>query len=139
MARRKVDMSEAYDYMREKSGSYVLCFDVRHMTAFNDLSKKAGDLAILETAARIDRVATDDMLVMRIGGDEFALLTGLHDEQAAKAVADEVLKRNGDPIVFEEKAIPLSLWCGTTKIPETIRYNDLFNHLQKTIDASKLK
>lgn len=38
MARKKVDMSEAYDYLRGNKGSYVLCFDVRNLMDFNAIS-----------------------------------------------------------------------------------------------------
>lgn len=137
MARKKVDISDAYDYMRDKKGSYVLCFDAKHLTAFNDLSNKAGDIAILEMASRIDGAASDDMLVLRIGGDEFALLTGFYDEESARRLADEILKKNGEPISYEGKKLPLSLWCGITEIPESLRYSEFFVDLHNTIVKSK--
>ena len=137
MARKRVDMSEAYDYLRERKGSWVLCFDVQNLTGFNNISRKAGDLAILEQAARIDRAAADDMLLLRIGGDEFALITGLHDRAAAQALAETVLARNGEPIVFEGKSLPLSLWCGLTAIPGSLRYSEFFTDLHRTITDSK--
>lgn len=106
MARKRVDISDAYDYLREKKSSYVLCFDIRHLTALNNISTKIGDMAILEEAARINNVTTDDMLMMRIGGDEFALLSGLYDIDKAKEISEIVLSQNGQPIVFEGKRIP---------------------------------
>ncbi|PKM62523.1 MAG: AraC family transcriptional regulator [Firmicutes bacterium HGW-Firmicutes-21] len=137
MARRKVDMSEAYDYLKERKGSYVLCFDIQHCMAFNSISFKAGDLAILEAASRIDKAANDDMLVIRIGGDEFALITGLYDYEKARELSEEVLKKNGDIIVFENKKLPLSLWCGITKIPESLKYNELYTSMHEAIWESK--
>lgn len=137
MARKRVDISEAYDYMRERKGSYVLCFDIQHLTAFNNISRKAGDLAILEQASRIDKAATDEMLTIRIGGDEFALLTGLYDEEQAKKIMDSVLSLNGNGITYDGKSYPLSLWCGITTIPESLRYNEFFTDLHDTIIKSK--
>lgn len=137
MARKKIDMSEAYDFLRNLKGSYVLCFDIQHLTLFNNLSIKAGDLAILEMAARIESAAGDDMLVIRIGGDEFALLTGLYEYEEATKVSEEVLKKNGEPIIFDGKELPLSLWCGITKVPETLRYSEFFTDMHNTISNSK--
>lgn len=137
MARKKVDMSEAYDFLRGLKGSYVLCFDIQHLTLFNNVSIKAGDIAILEMASRINRAAGEDMLVMRIGGDEFALLTGLYDYKEAKKLSEEVLRKNGEPIICDGKEFPLSLWCGMTKIPETLRYSEFFTDMHRTISDSK--
>ena len=138
MARKRVDMSQSYEFLREMKGSYVLCFDVQNLTYLNKISHKAGDLAILEAAARIDEVSTDDMLMMRIGGDEFALLTGLYDENRAIEIRNKVLNQNKKCIVFEKKEYPISLWCGITKIPESLRYSDFFTDLHNTIVESKV-
>jgi AraC family transcriptional regulator len=137
MARKKVDISEAYEFLRNLKGSYVLCFDIQHLMELNDISVKAGDLAILEMASRIDKAASEDMLVIRIGGDEFALLTGLYDHDEAKKLSEEVLKKNGEPIVYEDKKLPLSLWCGITKVPENLRYSEFFTDMHDTIKTSK--
>lgn len=137
MARKRVDMSEAYDYFKERKGSYVLCFDIQHLTAFNNLSTRAGDLAILEMASRIDKAASDDMLVLRIGGDEFALISGLHDYEGAKNPSEKVLSKNGGAIDFDGQKLPLLLWCGITQIPETLRYSEFFTDMHKTISESK--
>ena len=104
VGRRKVDVSDAYDYLKEKQGSYVLCFDMRHLTEINAVSNKAGDLALLEMASRIDSAASEDMLLLRVGGDEFALITGLYGENKAKALGEEVLRHNGSPIQYEDQA-----------------------------------
>ncbi len=137
MARKRVDMTEAYDYFKQHKGTYVLCFDVQNLTAFNNISRRAGDLAILEMASRIDGVANENMLPLRIGGDEFALITGLVDEDHVKKLSDEVLGKNGDLINFEGKQLPLSLWCGIMKIPETLRYSEFFTDMHSAITESK--
>lgn len=137
MARKRVDMSDAYDFLKEKSGSYVLCFDIQGLVPINMISSKAGDLAILTCAARINDAAGDGMLAMRIGGDEFALVTGFTDEGEARALSETVLKKNGEPILFEGQTIPLALYCGVTKIPKSLRYSEFFSELHRTIQDSK--
>ena len=137
MARKRVDMSEAYDFFRETKGSYVLCFDGRNLSEINAISRKAGDMAILEMVHRIDHVSTDQMLVMRICGDEFALITGLYDEKEVRKLADKVLENNGKPILVDGKEVPLSLWCGMIRIPESLRYSDFFVQMHDAIKLSK--
>jgi AraC family transcriptional regulator len=137
MAQKRVDISEAYDYLRGKKGSYVLCFDMRHLTEINALSSKAGDHAILEMVSRIDGASSDEMCVLRIGGDEFALITGFYDLEEAEGLRESILKRNGEPILFEGKSLPLSLWCGIIKIPDSLRYDDFFNDMHAAIEKSK--
>ncbi len=138
MASKKVDLSEAYDFLRQRRGSYVVCFDINGLVPINDISHQAGDLAILEALTRVDGVATDDMLVLRIGGDEFALVTGLTDRAAAQALADRVTARNGQPFLWAGREIPLTLWAALTTIPsDTLRYNDLFVNMHRAIADSK--
>ena len=137
MTRKKLDMSEAYDFLRSMNDSYVLCFDLQHLTAINDVSGKAGDLAIFEAISRLENAAADDMIVLRVGGDEFALLTGLYDYDEAKNLSEKVLQRNGEPILFEDKELPVSLWCGITKIPANLRYSEFFTDMHETIEKSK--
>lgn len=138
MSGKKVDLSEAYDFLSQRRGTYVICFDISGLMPINEISRKAGDLAILETAARIDHAATDNMLALRIGGDEFALLTGLSDASTAQAIADKVLAENGKPFSCDGRAIPLTLWAALTTIPEQVlRFDDLFTRMQRVIDQSK--
>lgn len=138
MARKRVDINEAYEYLLSRCGSYVLCFDGVHFMKFNEISRKAGDMAIIEMASRIDRAAGDDMQVMCIGGDEFALITGLYDEDKVVKLRDEILKRNGEPVIFGGRELPLSMWCGITKIPDNLHYDEFFTGLHKAIEDSKV-
>lgn len=138
MARKKVDLSEAYDYFREHSGTYILCFDVKNLSQINKISHKTGDLAILEMVYRINSVATDDMLVMRIGGDEFALMTGADDSKVAQDLADRVMQMNGNTFVCDGVEYPLSLWVGISLMPQSsLRYGELFTDMHKAICDSK--
>ena len=103
----------------------------------NAISVKAGDLAILEAVTRIENAADDNMIVLRVGGDEFALLTGLYDYDEAKNLSEKVLRKNGEPILFEDREVPVSLWCGITKIPASLRYSEFFTDMHEAIEKSK--
>ncbi len=138
MARKKVDLSEAYEVFRQLGGTCVICFDGVGLMKINDISHEAGDKAILESARRIDAAATDDMLVLRIGGDEFALFTGKADMKEAEEVMLKVLASNGQPILCNGQEIPLSLRAGITRIPESgLRYSELFSQMHETIEQCR--
>ena len=138
MARKNVDISEAYDLLKQMKDTYVLCFDIAGMDSINKISYKAGDLAILETARRIDAASGDNMLLLRIGGDEFALITGLEEETAAKGLAEKVLSQNGECFTYETKLLPLSLHCALITVPDgTLKYGSFFTRMHEAIDESK--
>lgn len=104
----------------------------------NDISHKAGDLAILTELERLDAAAGEEDVVFRIGADEFVVVTNSTDIAYAEAIAEKVRAKNGEPIVFEGKEIPLILYVGVTKLSEgVVRYNELFTELHQKIMESK--
>ncbi len=138
MARKKVDISEAYDEIVKMKGTYVICFDIVGLVPINDISYDAGDIAILESAKRIDKVSTEEMIQLRIGGDEFALITGSKDRDYVDKLIQEILVHNGECIVWEGKEIPLSLRCGIVEVPDKgLKYNKFFNDMHDAINKSR--
>ena len=137
-SQKKVDIADAYDVFKSMKGTFVICFDIVNLTFINSISRAAGDLAIVESARRIDEVKDDDMLMFRIGADEFALVTGLKDLQNTEKLAEKVLSSNGSVIEYNDQKIPLSLRAGYTKIPnEPLRYSDFFTNMHQAIEESK--
>ena len=62
-------VSRLFDYLNERTGTYVLCFDIVGLMRINDeISREAGDKVILESLKRINAAAGEDMPVLRIGG-----------------------------------------------------------------------
>lgn len=137
MTRNRVDISELYDALREMAGTYVLCFDIVNFIAVNEISHEAGDIAILEILGRIEREAPDTMLLFRIGGDEFALATGLSDAAAAEEVAARVLARNGEAFDYQGRGIPLSLRAGCVRMEQKLKYDELFGALHGAIECAR--
>ena len=120
------DISELYDLFVQRRNCYFVCCDIRSLVPINDISRKAGDLAIIETMNRMQREAGDEDIVFRIGGDEFVILTNREDIQYAEDISEKIRKYNGQTIVFEDKEIPLSLHIATAKFEgENLRYRDL--------------
>ena len=138
MNRTVFDISELYDLFQARRDCYFVCCDIDHLVPINEISHKAGDLAILESMNRMDAVAGEDDVLFRIGGDEFALLTNSEDEAYAKNLAEQILSRNGEPIDFEGRKIPLSLYAGVVKLGKKVgRYSEMFSELQSVIMKAK--
>lgn len=127
----KFDISELYDYIREKKDTYILSFDTaRLMEINNTYGRTAGDKVILECLHRIDEQCADGMVMFRIGGDEFVLVTGLSDKAAVQALADKILSHNGSTITHEGAEIPVSMRAGAVLLDSgTPRYQELFSRL----------
>lgn len=131
---KNVDISELYELFKTRKNCYFVCCDIDHLVPINEISNKAGDLAILESLRRMEAEAGAEDVIFRIGGDEFVLLTDSEDAAYAEGIADSIREKNGKPIVFEGKEIPLRLHIAVTKYSSgNIRYKDLFAQLHNAI------
>lgn len=137
--RRKVDISQLYDELKKLGGTYVLCADICHLKPINDTyGYSAGDLVIAETARRIDAAIADDMLLFRIGRDEFAVVTGLHSAADAEILAAKITKSNGSPVTYDGQEISLSMRIGISKIPGgTLSYKEALDNMLDAVDKVK--
>ena len=123
----RFDISELYDYIRGKKGTYMLSFDISHLTPINsNYGSEAGDKVILEGLRRIDAECAEGMLMFRIGGDEFTLVTGLSDKAEVEKLAEKILSRNGEPVNHNGVDIPVSLRAGAVLITGRPTYSELF-------------
>lgn len=136
--RKHVDISELYDLFVSRKDCYFVCCDIKSLVPINDISRKAGDLAILESMNRMLAASSDTDVVFRIGGDEFVLLTNSTDISYAENIAEKIRGFNGKTFRYEEQDIPLSLHVSVTKHDGAqIKYNDLFTNLHLAIKNSK--
>jgi len=131
MARYKnVDISELYDLFTSRRGCYFVCCDIVNLVGINDISHKAGDLAILEAMKRFNDEAGEEDYVFRIGGDEFAMLTNSEDGRYALEVAERIKSHNGETIDYNGEKLPVSLFAGVMKLDDKpLRYSELFSGL----------
>lgn len=112
---------------------YIVCFDIAGMIKINEISREAGNLALMETVHRIHAHAASNMQIFRIGRDEFALITPYQDISEAEAFAAKVLKHNGDTFSYKGQPIPLYLrsWYGKNILTEATP--NLAKQLQETV------
>lgn len=99
-----------YDAIRERAGTWAVAFDTCCLSVINEQhGSAAGDLAIAECLRRIDEAREAGMVLFRIGGDEFILLTGSADENDARRIAEKVAARNGEEILSGTQRIPVTM------------------------------
>lgn len=136
--RKNVDISELYDLIVERKNCYYVCSDIKRLIPINEISYKAGDLAILESMNRLHDVAGEEDVVFRIGGDEFVLLTASEDQAYAEELVEKLLAKNGNTFRYEDMDIPLNLYAVASKLDlKNIKYNALFQKLHETIQENK--
>lgn len=135
---KRVDISELYDLFIDRKECYFVCCDIKSLVPINEISRKAGDLAILEVLRRMEKVAGVDDIVFRIGGDEFVLLTNNKDIAYASMLAEHILKMNGQSFRYEGKDIPVNVYAGVIRFNgDGLKYDDLFICLHNTIKECK--
>ena len=137
-ARKPVDISELYDLFVERKQCYFVCCDIQGLIPINNISREAGDLAILEAFHRMNQASGQEDIAFRIGGDEFALLTNSEDIHYAEEIAEKIAAQNDQPFTYEDRQIPLHLYISITKLDgNTIKYSELFTKLHTSIKNTK--
>ena len=128
--RRKCDISELYDFLKSRADCWCVICDIYHLIPINDISRKAGDLAISESLRRMESVCGDEDVVFRIGGDEFVLLTSSSDRAYAEGLQQRILAMNGQLIPYKEAEVPLKLYADLVKVDAgNLKYAELFPKL----------
>ncbi len=137
--RKKIDISELYDCIRERKGCYLVLCDIKNLIPINDISLKAGDLAIITAMKRMEQAAGDEDIVFRIGGDEFVILTSSSDENYARNIGEDILGHNEEVILWEGKEIPLSLYVIIVRYEggTALRYSEFFTMLQNELSEER--
>lgn len=132
-SKKKFDVSHLYDFIKEHSGKYVICFDmVRLMEVNATYGSAAGDIGIAECLRRIDMESDGTMLPIRIGGDEFVLITEYDKLEDAERMARKILSHNGETVTSGEHTFPVSMRAGFVVMPKgNLRYNELFSECVK--------
>ncbi|MDE5825520.1 MAG: helix-turn-helix domain-containing protein [Lachnospiraceae bacterium] len=138
MQRRHVDINELYDLFQERKDCFFVLCDIKHMISINNISRKAGDLAILEQMRRMTAASGEDDIVFRIGGDEFCILTGSSEQSYAEQIADKIRSMNEQTFPYENQEIPLSLYITTVSIKECNRYDEVFAGLHNALKEGKV-
>ena len=133
--RKKIDISELYDCIKERRGCYLILGDIKHLIPINEISHKAGDLAIITAMKRMENAAGEEDIVFRIGGDEFVILTNSDDENYAKTVCEDILSHNKEFIEWNNQKISLSMYVKAVHFDTNggIGYSEFFTMLHNEL------
>ena len=137
MQLKHVDISQLYDLFQERKDCFFVLSDIKHLVPINEISHKAGDLAILEQMRRMTSAAGQEDVVFRIGADEFCILTSSNEASYAEQIADKIRNMNDQTFSYEDQEIPLALHTSTVSLKECSRCEDLFAGLHNAIRKSK--
>jgi len=140
-ARKPLDVSELYDKLKLLGGKYVLGIDLIGFQQINDdFGYAAGDAVIAEAFARIERALSDDMLLFRIGGDEFAVVTTFAAVADAEVLAKKLTTQNGVTVKTAGGEIPLAMRVGISQVPaESLSYQGALEILAQSIAQARGK
>lgn len=132
MMRVKFDLTALYEKLADKKGTYIVCFDIRNLMVINDTQGRAlGDAVIRACVERIDRALTDDMFAFRIGGDEFAVVTGYRALADAQAFERRVTAENDQTVTLDGQTAAAYLLSGIMRWEGAS--GDFFEEFQQSI------
>ncbi|MBI0476690.1 EAL domain-containing protein [Sphingomonas sp. MA1305] len=111
----------------------LLAIDVDHFKQINDsFGHQTGDELLKEIARRLTQSVRTDDIVIRFGGDEFAVvLDGMADEIQLAELADRLLNAMRAPFLHDGRALECRITIGgalwphhSLEVSEVVRYAD---------------
>ncbi len=131
----KNNYTELYSELRSNNGTFALALDVEQLDPVNkNYGYKAGDAVIAEAMARISAVAGDNMSLVRMGGDEFLLITGITDKAQAQTLIDSIFSHNGEKINADGNELTVTLRGSVVRLDTAkVRFSTTFTELCKVL------
>ena len=104
-------------------GGHRLALHYLDLDNFKDVNDSfghaVGDVLLRQVAERIAGELRDGDTVARLGGDEFAVLQAeTPDRSAARALAERIIARIGEPFLIEGRALFVGASVGVTVFPD---------------------
>jgi diguanylate cyclase len=108
--------------LKSKGGfSFFLLIDLDHFKTINDsLGHDVGDMLLIEVSSRMKKLAAqNNSIVLRLGGDEFSIISGIFDDRkkclkAALSLSQELLEVIKQNYNVEENSLFISASIGVT-------------------------
>ena len=103
---------------RQPGSVAILCLDLDGFKVINDtLGHPFGDKT-LRAVGKLLADAADGSFIARLGGDEFAIIVaGERGSHSARALAQEIIERIGEPIAIEDQQVLIGTSIGIAVAP----------------------
>lgn len=137
MEQFKYDLTDMYDVIQERKNNAYVCADICRLMWINDnLGREAGDAAILELMKRIEASINENDLFLRVGGDEFVVITDSDDMEHANKIVSEVTAKNGGMVKCGDTEFALSIHIGAFKgyYPHHVNTAQMFADIARGMD-----
>jgi len=143
------DIQKAVEHsINFKTKSAVFFIDLNGFKLLNDtLGHDAGDMLLIEVAARLLKIVRSEDCVYRVGGDEFiVLINDLKSLSQIQKVVEKVLSITETPVVIEGQEVRIQLSLGVSVTPdhtndpeELVKFADIAMYAAKRDETANLK
>ncbi len=133
-------LTQAIDEAQPGLGPVLLYVDLDRFKVINDLlGHSAGDGLLVAAAQRLKKLAGPDVLVSRIGGDEFMLmLTGEADESRPRDLAMAITHAFAEPFPHSGEDFTITVSVGIAQYPgDGATIQQLINHADAAMFDAK--
>ncbi|MEB8711478.1 EAL domain-containing protein, partial [Bacillus cereus] len=98
----------------------VMFLDLDRFKVINDtLGHRVGDLLLIAVAKRLERIATSNMKLARLAGDEFTILIENYKKKPdVQKIADRIVAAMNEPFEIENQHLQISPSIGIAIYPE---------------------
>jgi diguanylate cyclase (GGDEF)-like protein len=98
----------------------LLYIDVDHFKAINDRhGHTVGDRLLIELARRLQKCLSEDEFVVRMGGDEFVVITPhLRDRDEMASLASRIRSSVNEPLVLDAVSVAVQISVGIAAYPD---------------------
>ncbi len=128
------------EYLNPSQKTAILLFDIDRFKKINEaLGHSFGDSILQATAARINKMLTPSMVLVRLTGDEFALIQySIIDEKDIETTLKQVQEAFIEPIEANHLLINISLSAGVSIYPSHgQRLEELLQHANMALTEAQ--
>ncbi|SMH53074.1 diguanylate cyclase domain-containing protein [Mesorhizobium australicum] len=116
MAKR---MAEAIEAAHDGQCAALLCIDLDRFKLVNDtMGHPVGDALLCAVAARLKQCVAETDVVIRTGGDEFAVIQSASSWATASLLAAKIVKSLSDPFTLRRQSVSIGASIGVTFIDD---------------------
>lgn len=119
----------------------ILFLDIDNFKWVNDsLGHHSGDLLLIEIAAKLKNIISQDSILSRLGGDEFIILAPYENLLSISQLANTILSSVKEPIKVQGREVNVGWSIGISLYPQNgTNYNDLLKNADAAMYESKDK